>query len=1065
MNLLVIYSGCYCTCLYNIEAPILANLKEKIKALHCLCISGSPFQPVSVPAACTEADVFLANLSLPVNVGSKPSQRHDNLIIKFGDSDSDGEQQQLEFTRSQVSQFGNEEVGPARGKLSASTRAPSQSTIQIGGRKDRIVNMEQSKVKNNVFQKTVSASLSTSKSSIPNMNEIETLRQRIREKEKENAIREQREKEKENAIREQKEKENAIQEQENQVKESELQDRRSSVLSGAPAPGPALGQKSGDILGPKTSLKVTLNRKPGVLNASYVDPSLSRPHLNEPERTGVGQRNGGDALLPLSMPQVQVMQKPLEQSHVDYNPKLVVHRVINPDSAGLTTTHRDGRSSLVCAGAGLRPASNLEASLLKNSLRDISTVSPITRGIITGKVAIRGLASESVVASDPSDVENMNKVPNPSDRGVIQRAGSESPADKESAVTLLMANESEQLSFLNGKKVKDFERPDAREQGAQLSLEHPVMMTERSIDQYKDFPVDLNSKPLPLPQMTVLTAAGCPAYPAMKATTPMASSGHEADPLRKRPRTQGLLTSMSDTKKNAAVNSASLLSPLPVEGSNAYLALPGSEPPMSRHSKYPKITSSVAGVQHLSRDGIQVLTLPSMESKNIPLQISHPSRLTSPEPSAPGPCSLLQQFEPVGSALEELGVQGNISGGKASYSLQHLQQEEDNIDKALEEAQVKRRQCEIQERETRRAHREAQVALSSANSLCEALSQRRKWLSAQVHAVEYQMVQQPAFSFNNTLVPFNWGTGPQITELSPPALPSMAWDIDQQFPGQELNFGKFSKSNLDNIPPTNHGNRFHTHAAHDEQIVRRPSKSVDTTNQETNYDKVPHQGNQMLNVQRSGDIPVSVEVATGGQELLPHIIQAQDLNIHAEVPASKDTEAAAPLHSTNDQSYSKLAMLSNVTPQTVLPLMDGVDLQDVIQVPVSSNLPEHSRTVQEKIKVPGNTSKDHISHISIVNGQLETGRIGGDSQVFFPNGSGSPTSTLIKDKVPLKQPSSGEALGSSRAFLPYQNAVMLESSAAETEKSSSSMVKSNKISGIHDPAIKAIITHLCSIWM
>ena len=1022
-----------------------------------------------MPAACTEADVFLANLSLPVNVGSKPSQRHDNLIIKFGDSDSDGEQQQLEFARSQVSQFGNEEVGPVRGKQSASTRAPSQSTIQIGGRKDRIVNMEQSKVKNNVFQKTVFASLSASKSSIPNMNEIETLRQRIREKEKEkeNAIREQREKEKENAIREQKEKENAIQEQENQVKENELQDRRSSVLSGTPAPGPALGQKSGDMLGLKTSLKVTLNRKPGVLNASYVDPSLSRPHLNEPERTGVGQRNGGDAVLPLSMPQVQVMQKPLEESHVDYNPKLVVQRVMNPDSAGLTTTHRNGRSSLVCAGAGLRPASNL-ASSLQNSLGDISTVSSITRGIITGKVAIGGLASESVVASDPSNVEKMHKGPNPSDRGVVQRAGSESPADKESGVTQLMANESEQYSFLNGKKVKDFERPDSKQQGAQLSLKRSVMMTERSIDQYKDFPVDLNSKPLPLPPMTVLTAAGCPAYPVLKATTPMASSGHEADPLRKRPRTQGLLTSTSDTKKNAAVNSASPLSPLPVEGFNAYLALPGSEPPISHHSEvraYPNITSSVAGVQHLSRDGIHVLTLPSMESKNIPLQISHPSRLTSPEPSAPGPCSLLQQFEPVGSALEELGVQGNISGGKASYSLQHLQQEEDNIDKALEEAQVKRRQCEIQERETRRAHREAQVALSSANSLCEALSQRRKWLSAQVHAVEYQMVQQPAFSLNNTLVPFHWGTGPQITELSPPALPSMASDIDQQFPGQEFNFGRFSKSNLDNIRPTYHGNRFHTHAAHDEQIVRRPSKSVDTTNQETNFDKVPHQGNQLLNFQRSGDIPVSVEVATRGQKLLPHIIQAQDLNIHAEVPASKDTEAAAPLHSTNDQSYSKLAVLSNVTPQTVLPLMDGVDLQDVIQVPVSSNLPEHSRTVQEKIEVHGNTSKDHTSHISIVNGQLETGTIGGDSQIFFPNGSGSPTSTLIEDKVPLKQPSSGEALGSSSAFLPYQNAVMLEGFAAETEKSSSSMVKSNKISGIRDPAIKALITYLCSIWV
>lgn len=1022
-----------------------------------------------MPAPCSEADVFLANLSLPVKVGSKPSQRHDNLIIKFGDSDSDGEQQQLDFTRSQVSQFGNE-VGHVRGKQSASTRAPSQSTIQIGGRKDRIVNMEQSKVKNNIFQKAVFPSLSMSKCSIPNMNEIETLRQRIREKEKENAIREQREKEKGNAIRERKEKENVIQEQENQVKGNELQDQRSSACSGASAPGPALGQQSGDITGLKTSSKVSLNRKPGVLNASYVDPSLSRPHLNEPDRTGVGQRNGGDAVLPLSVPQVQVMQKPLEENHVDYNPKPVVHRVLNPDSAALTTTNRDVRSSLVCAGTDLRPASNLEASLLKNSLLDISTVSPITRGLITGKVAIGGLASELVVVSDPSDVENMHKVPNLSDGSVIQRAGSDSSAVKEPAVIQFKANGSEQSSFLNGKEVKDFERIDSGQRGAQLSLKRSVMAIEPLLDQYKDFAVDLNSKPLPLPQMTVPTAAGCPAHIALRAMIPMASSGHEADPLRKRPRTQGLLTSMSDTKKNAAVNNKS---PLPVEGSNTYLALPGSEPPMSFHSEvraHPNITSSVAGVQHLGSDGIQVLALPSMESKNIPLQISHPFRLTSPEPSSPGPCSLSQQFEPVGSALEDLGVRGNVSGGKASYSLQHLEQEEDNIDKALEEAQVKRRQCEIRERETRRVHREAQVALSSANSLCEALSQRRKWLSAQVHAVEYQMVQQPALSFNNSLVPFNWGTSPQITELSPPALPPMALDIDEQFPAQELNISKFSKSNLGNIPPADHGNRSHTHAAHDEQIIRGPSKSVDTISWETNFDKVPHQGNQMLTVQKSRDIPVSVEVATRVQELLPHVIQAQDLNIHAEAPASKDIEAAAPVLSTNDQSCSKLAMLSNVTPQTVLPLRDGVDLQDVIQVPVFSNLPEQSRTVQETIKVPGNTSEGHTALVSVVNGQLGTDRVGGDSQVFFPDGSPSSTFSLIEDKLPLKQPSSGEALASSRAFLPHQNNVMLESSsvledAAETKKSFSSLLKSNEISGIHDPAIKAIIAYLCSIWM
>lgn len=74
-----------------------------------------------------------------------------------------------------------------------------------------------------------------------------------------------------------------------------------------------------------------------------------------------------------------------------------------------------------------------------------------------------------------------------------------------------------------------------------------------------------------------------------------------------------------------------------------------------------------------------------------------------------------------------------------------LQQEEDLIDKQLEEAQERRRTCEVQERIARRAYREAQLALQAINSQCDYLHQKRENVAAQVRAAEIQHYTARAF--------------------------------------------------------------------------------------------------------------------------------------------------------------------------------------------------------------------------------------------------------------------------------------------------------------------------------
>jgi hypothetical protein len=145
----------------------------------------------------------------------------------------------------------------------------------------------------------------------------------------------------------------------------------------------------------------------------------------------------------------------------------------------------------------------------------------------------------------------------------------------------------------------------------------------------------------------------------------------------------------------------------------------------------------------------------------------------------------LPQLQAGTSQLEPSGMHGPIwsidpGGEDRMQLLRQMQEEEEAVDKALEEAQLRRRQCEVSERDARRLYQDAQSALASANALCDALLHQRKLLNAQLRAAELHMLQPPPFAMpiDRRL---SYDRHPQLTE--PVKFPSAAWTNQQQLPG------------------------------------------------------------------------------------------------------------------------------------------------------------------------------------------------------------------------------------------------------------------------------------------
>lgn len=147
-------------------------------------------------------------------------------------------------------------------------------------------------------------------------------------------------------------------------------------------------------------------------------------------------------------------------------------------------------------------------------------------------------------------------------------------------------------------------------------------------------------------------------------------------------------------------------------------------------------------------------------------------------PGGHNPWLTLQKADASTCNVEQLKTQNiDVEGRTAIYSLENLQKERYNVDKAIEAAQVKRRQCEVQERKLRRAYREALFALSSANARCRELSHLGEYLSVQVQSAESHILRQPSFSIltNRNIPDFHSDKSiiPRITELPCSTYPSI----------------------------------------------------------------------------------------------------------------------------------------------------------------------------------------------------------------------------------------------------------------------------------------------------
>lgn len=115
----------------------------------------------------------------------------------------------------------------------------------------------------------------------------------------------------------------------------------------------------------------------------------------------------------------------------------------------------------------------------------------------------------------------------------------------------------------------------------------------------------------------------------------------------------------------------------------------------------------------------------------------------------------MQQQNPCLAVLQGLSGQGCEIG---CDSLKQLKDEEDLVDKELEEAQQNRHKCEVRERLARRQYQDAQEELQSANFRCEILYQKREMLAVRIKAAQIQYHQSkasllPPVQQEGTLVP------------------------------------------------------------------------------------------------------------------------------------------------------------------------------------------------------------------------------------------------------------------------------------------------------------------------
>ena len=1046
---------------------------------------GLQLPQAAVPAIRTEADAFLAGLVLPAStLPSSPSLPNSSaekkkFIIKFDDSDSEGEQQQLSLMQGQSSKSVIDKAPAASGQASAHTQIPVSMVSEIDRLRKQTANMQRLKATTNVYTKGGISlqSASVIKPAVPPavaLN-LETLRQQITAKEKE--LQEQRNRVNTSVVSVSRMPVKALERRDAGASKGDEGSRPASASKylttrmGAPDLQPVPGgYRSGELettglanikegipnrVGegsrPLSGAKTSVTRTRGGKNADLEPvgralrsseslltglPSFKEINSDSLLRVGdgsgqvqatevgpyAGRRDGqgNDAdvelvaaassrtgvestpLIGARVPEISASRKrevglslkriasdmDFPSSHqkslkLDLDSNRQLQHIHMPALSLAEQSGGDGvessyfrDSSVIIAQPILADGTLTKGHKVENSH---SLVSPIVDGRNNAVVKSPGLsAPQRIVCNVHSNAAETAIV------GAKNAASHVQSRASESSSSLGLVSE----AYLQSKKC------DAG--SVHTMAEHPVTRSAGNTHHHPGGTVSSACT-----DSTIVVSSTFPPLSLM-GQQDCGLNTNKSNPnsdLNNHPGTEAIV-SLSETPENGKVIQPRLSmrggadGPVtPMDHATSTLVPPQRTSILASALPHPSVSLSAGRVQVLNTVGTEAMltALPGSLALSIPLEtilLPNNDESVAPSPSPPlyGQWPPLHQLRTAGSQLELSGMQGTVSTDSANQSLQQLEEEEDAVDKALEEAQIRRRECEVQERKARRAYRDAQVALASANALCDALSHRRKLLCAQVYAAEYQMHHEPSLPIHSkSLVPFDHG--PRITELSPAPYRTPDCEIDRlllevQAPGVRVPFG----STHDKMVLRDQGPEADISSFPDLQSLS--PRSVDTVVLEENVDILTPKAGQMEPLEMGVHTAGLQEMAPGVVDLYPpkndehnHIVGSRrspvlSLNRGLDLTACRDAGIVSP-------SRTKVVrqVASELPTGTILQgLASTVDLRDHSQVH-KANVPDHmmasSTGVQETImQQSASNSRRNVILFSTSSGRKDVGNFG-----------------------------------------------------------------------------------------
>jgi len=703
-------------------------------------------QPASAPVSGvhSEVEAFLASLHLPVVPTSSTPFSEENFVIKFdSDSDSEGEQQLI---RSNQGQFISATSGQQ--STSLSSQSPADMRSEIDRMKKQIAVMERSKAKTNSNSNLTSQSVTLSKNVGPRIGTVnlENLRQQIA------------------------------------AKENELLERRQRLAVTSPMEKPHL--PVGKVLEQRNSGAIRVGdgqtRLGSTVQLTLVEQAVQNTGAEEGKLIPCGPRASvsGSALLSdardvesdvrLTFQKsgaAQTLKRAASEVYLSGElhklRKVELPSVSQPQhlvSAAQSSTAQHGKGTL-----GVESISSTQAdghAIFKTKLEDghfpvhTHTSTPVTKKsqTLSTRTNLSNPSGES--ASVPAE-------------DMIFLVGSQGPQD--TSIVISSTGQAVWASVEQG-PITAFvvSRPDSG-----LSSKDGVLPKDAQGGGLSPGPqVFVNTIPVESP---VSQECGNEHALGLEAEIPSLTSQQinvfEPDAPR-----QATVSSVSTMVELSTASSAG--TPIHVAESTPSRSIPSAV-------MLSTPTSSLPAAREEVRRVVPSFTIKSPIYSPITTATGYDAAIPSLHLPGYALWPPLHQLQDATNQLEPSGIHGPIwsidsarEGGM--QLLQRLQEDEDAVDKALEEAQVRRRKCEVSEREARRLYQDAKTALASANALCDALLHQRKLLSAQLHAAEFRMLQLPPFAVP-TDRQLTSDHHAQLTEL-PLEFSSAAWTNQQQSP-------------------------------------------------------------------------------------------------------------------------------------------------------------------------------------------------------------------------------------------------------------------------------------------